>query len=687
MDEKLRILVIDDDEIDRMTVHRSLKKAGLAFNLEEATGARAGLEILGSQNFDCVFLDYLLPDGDGLAVLREARSANIATPIIMLTGHGDERLAVEMIRAGATDYVPKSEVSPESLSKSLHSAIQIHLAEVSRQRAEEELQKSNKRIVDILESISDAFFAISGDWSFTYLNTQAESLLQKSRAELIEQNIWTALPDIPSWFSGALSKAMRQKEPVNSEGFYDPLGIWLEFNVYPGQEGVSVYFRDITERKKVEERLSFLANFDSLTGLPNRVLLMDRLEQSLSRVLWHGRMIALLFCDLDRFKLVNDTFGHDVGDHLLKVVAERFKGCVREGDTVARLGGDEFVILLNDVSKVDDIGKIAQKIINCVSVPITLAGCEVFVTASIGIAVAPTDGKDPTTLMKHADIAMYHGKELGKNNYQLYSNTHDSHTSDRLIMESALRIALMREELLVHYQPQINLHTGRIIGAEALVRWQHPERGLLSPAEFLPLAEETDLIASIDKWVLQTACIQNKAWQDAGFPPIRIAVNLSDRFFKLEGLTQIVATVLKETGLSADALELELTEEIMMHDMAHSLATLDELRATSVTLAIDDFGTGYSSLGHLKRCPIQRVKIDRSFIKDILTDPNDAAITEAIIAMSHKLNLTVLAEGVETKGQQEYLTQLGCDEMQGFLLSRPVPAEDFWRVLGDVGDI
>ncbi len=681
MAKNLRILLIDDDDVDRMTVKRALKKAGLPVIFQEAADASSGLEQLRKDKFSCVFLDYLLPDKDGLNTLQTARSFDPLTPIVMLTGHGDERLAVKMMQAGANDYVPKSEISPENLSQALNRATRLFQAELERRQAEEELQLSNKRIGDILESISDAFFAIDGDWNITYLNQQAQILLHKDREELLEKNLHQQMQDLPPWFREAVTKAIAQKKPVTAEGFHEPLGVWLEANAYPGHEGVSVYFRDISERKSVEERLSFLANYDALTGLPNRVLLLDRLKQNLSRVPWHCRNVALLFCDLDRFKLVNDTLGHNAGDHLLKNIADRLQSCVRSGDTVARLGGDEFVVLLNDVAKPDDITKIAKKIIQMVSVPLNLFGQEVYVTASIGISIAPNDGQDPETLIKHADIAMYRAKEEGKNTYQYYSPSMSKRASERLILESALHRAIEMNELKTFYQPKVDLKTGIIVGAEALVRWEHPERGLIPPNDFLPLAEESDLIIAIDDQMLANACTQAKCWQLAGYSPLIVSVNLSDRQFKRENLYQTICAALEKYGLESECLELELTEKIIMQSLDSATATLDKLRDLGVQLSIDDFGTGYSSLTQLQRCPIDTLKIDRSFIRDIETSQNNSAITEAIIAMAHKLNIKVIAEGVETEAQKRFLIERNCQQAQGYLYSPPVPPEEFEKLL------
>lgn len=439
-------------------------------------------------------------------------------------------------------------------------------------------------------------------------------------------------------------------------------------------------FRDITKRKQAEERLSYLASFDALTDLPNRTLFHDRLGQATARARWRKRWVAVLFLDLDRFKVINDTLGHAVGDRLLKAAAARLIDSIREGDTVARLGGDEFVLILDDLAQPQDTSKVAQKILEALSEPFHLEERELFITASIGIALWPEDGENPETLLKNADTAMYRAKEMGKNNYQLYSPALNAKASERLALENALRHALEREELLLHYQPKIDLPTGKIVGMEALVRWKHPEHGLVSPAEFIPLAEETGLIVPIGEWVLRAACAQNKAWQKVGLPPIRIAVNLSARQFHKQNLSQTIIQVLREVDLDPRYLELELTESLIMKNAEATIAMLSELDAIGVEMTVDDFGTGYSSLSYLKRFPVHTLKIDRSFVRDLSSDPDDAAIVTAIITLAHSLDLKVVAEGVETVEQLEFLRSLKCDEMQGYLFSRPLPPDEVTKL-------
>ena len=432
-----------------------------------------------------------------------------------------------------------------------------------------------------------------------------------------------------------------------------------------------------TEAKlaRANAELEQFAYYDPLTGLANRALFQDRLPQAIGRVERNERLMGLMFLDLDRFKEINDTLGHDAGDVLLQSVAKRLEERLRRTDTIARLGGDEFTIILEGLSGVEEVAAIAQEILDVMDPPFTLEGHEVFVSTSIGIAIYPNDGDNTDVLMKNADAAMYRAKEHGRNNYQFYTADMNAKSVERLALESRLRRALEREEFQLYYQPQVDLNTGQVIGMEALIRWRRSDTSeLVSPAEFIPLAEETGLIVPIGEWVMRTACAQNRAWQDAGLPPLRVAVNLSARQFRQDDLADYLAKVLKDARLAPQYLELELTEGHLI-EHSHAGATLAELKAMGHPLSVDDFGTGYSSLSYLKRFPIDTLKIDRSFVMDITTDPDAAAIANAIIALAQSLRLKVIAEGVETEGQLDFLRSKGCHEVQGYLFGPPIPAE------------
>ena len=431
------------------------------------------------------------------------------------------------------------------------------------------------------------------------------------------------------------------------------------------------------ERKGAEHHLQTLINYDNLTKLPNRELLLDRLTQAIAQATRQQTLVGLLLLDLDRFKMVNDTLGHAFGDKLLRDVADRVGTCLRDSDTLARLGGEEFIDILTGITGAQDAAKVANKILECLSRPMVIEGHEVFVTASIGISLFPNDGVDKNALITNADVAMYRAKEEGRNHFQFYTYGMNASTVERLTLENDLRRAVERDELVLYYQPQMRLEDDKIVGAEALIRWQHPELGLVPPARFIPIAEESGLIVPIGEWVLEEACAQNKAWIDDGRPPIVMSVNLSSRQFHQENMLRTVTQILEKTGLAADQLVLELTESSLMQNPDDAVVTLCLLNNMGIGISIDDFGTGYSSLGHLKRFPINALKVDRAFIDDITKKPEDDAIVRAILALAHSLHLQAVAEGVETKEQLDFLREAGCDEIQGFYISKPVPKDEF----------
>ena len=469
---------------------------------------------------------------------------------------------------------------------------------------------------------------------------------------------------------------------------------WIEFYVAPvrgDQGGVSHYvgiMNDVTEAKMYEAQLAHRANFDPLTGLANRNLVQDRLQQAIANARRIGGSVIVVFLDIDYFKVVNDGMGHQLGDELLRVVSTRLKGCVRESDTVARMGGDEFVLVLHDKSDAArtveaNVSALLSKVLEQVAQPLTLGDREIRPGCSMGVSIGPQDGADAGTLLRNADGAMYRAKELGRGRFQFFTADVHDRIQRRMELETSLRRALERGELELAYQPQVGMRNGMIVGAEALIRWRHPQRGLIGPAQFIPFAEETGLIVDIGEWVLRTACAQNKAWQERGLPPIPVAVNISARQCAQPDIDRVVRKALADSGLDPQFLELEITESMSMADPEQSVPLLTRLKETGVTLSIDDFGTGFSSLSYLRRFPVDRLKIDLSFVREITSDPGSLAISEAIITMSHSLNLEVIAEGVETEGQLELLGERHCDLMQGYLFSPPLAAADFERLLAE----
>jgi diguanylate cyclase (GGDEF)-like protein/PAS domain S-box-containing protein len=523
------------------------------------------------------------------------------------------------------------------------------------------------------------------DFELVDCNERGAVFYGTTKAELLGSKLSTFHP------APYFSELMNTFRSAMESGFYEDevkvpqdskLKItWARRKLVHSGAGLAVTVEDITERRQSEERLHHLAHYDTLTDLPNRVLLHDRLNQAMREADRLERLVAVMFLDLDHFKTINDTLGHDTGDALLKAVAERLAICLRPGDIVSRLGGDEFTVTLANVAHVDDVTRVAQKILDQFVSPFRIGGRDLFISPSIGITLYPLDEKDIASLLKDADIAMYRAKELGRNQYQFYTPELNDRAARRLELETGLRQALERQEFILHYQPLVDMKTGQIRGMEALLRWQHPKFGLIPPLDFIPLAEETGLIIPIGEWVLKTACAQIKAWHDTGFPALQVAVNLSSKQLRDNNLTDVVRQALKEAGIEARYLDLELTESVLMQDMELATTILKELNAVGVSISLDDFGTGYSSLSYLKRFPIDYLKIDRSFVHDITTDSFGAGLVQAIIAMASVLKIKVIAEGVETQEQLEMLHRYGCDITQGYYCSKPLAVEAFTDLL------
>ncbi|MDO9188890.1 MAG: EAL domain-containing protein, partial [Sulfurimicrobium sp.] len=549
-----------------------------------------------------------------------------------------------------------------------------------------------RQLAAVLEATPDYVNIIDRDGRIRYMN-RAFSEMFATRIKASENSdvlhlihpAWAQIIVTEQGIPEAVKKGVWLGESAINIGNDSEIPVSQVITAHKDEKGKVIFLasimRDISERKQFENQLSHMTQFDSLTGLPNRLLFQDRLELAIAHAHRSTEKVGVMLVDLDRFKNVNDTLGHTAGDILLHEVASRLRECARQEDTVARFGADEFTLILPCLAQAEDAVLVAQKIGKALASPFIVREQEIFITASIGIAVYPDDEQTVDGLVKDADAAMYQAKSQGRNSYHFYTPDLNHRALERLAMENSLRHALERDELELHYQPRISLETGRITGIEALLRWNHPDRGLIPPARFIPIAEETGLIVPIGEWVLHTACTQNKAWQNAGIAPINVAVNLSVRQFTEPGLLEMVDAALKKSGLDARYLDLELTESLLMQDHVNTQVILSGFKQRGILIAMDDFGTGFSSLSYLKRFPIDQLKIDQSFVRGISTDTNDAAIVTAIIAMAHSLNIQVVAEGVETAEQLAFLRAHECEEMQGYFFSRPLPAKELEALL------
>jgi diguanylate cyclase (GGDEF)-like protein/PAS domain S-box-containing protein len=544
----------------------------------------------------------------------------------------------------------------------------------------------------------DVIFVMDMNLNYTYVSPSVKILRGYEPEEVLKQAPFDAFsPFSLDLAKETLSEFMELGKIEHKEDISrtlqleirrkDGITVWTEtkFSFIRDKDqrlvGILGVMRDITERKRMEQQINYMATHDTLTGLPNRLMFSQLLNQVIRSAQRHGKQLAVLFIDLDRFKIINDSLGHEAGDQLLKKIAKRFKRSLRVVDVVGRLGGDEFVIFIEEVEEFRQVEIVAQKLLSSAIKPMVLQGQECRVTASIGISIYPRDGEDEQSLIKNADIAMYFAKEEGKNNYQFYSKDIQSLSNERLSLETNLRRALERNELSLKYQAKVDFKTGMITGVEALLRWDNPYLGSVTPTQFIPVAEETGLILPIGRWVMKTTCAQNVAWQRQGLPPVCMAVNLSLRQLMDDNLLEDIKAALDESGMASNLLELEITESMVMHNPAHMIEVLTNIKKMGVRLAIDDFGTGYASLAQIKNFHIDTLKVDRSFIRNLPQDSEHRLITEAIIAMGKTLSLTVVAEGVETQDQRDFLRDHICDEMQGFYFSKPIMPDQFADLL------
>ncbi|MGZ5149184.1 MAG: putative bifunctional diguanylate cyclase/phosphodiesterase [Burkholderiales bacterium] len=692
------VLVVDDDAATRLLARETLEQAG--FRVEEQADGLAGVAAFERLRPDIVLLDVQMSSLDGFATCAALRhlAGGDHVPVLMMTGLDDPYSINRAYEVGATDFITKPIPWP-MLGHRVRYILRAN-------RAFLELTQSQARLINAQR------IAQLGNWEWHVTTGEVQ------RSEEIYRIIGLSSQQFCEAYGSFLELVHPDDRRVVKDAMYIALHrqqpFYVDFRVVRPDGSIRVVHeqgevhcdatgrpvrmqgttQDITERKRAAEQIRQLALYDSLTGLPNRHLFKQQLSHAIACAQRGGQGLVVLSLDLDRFKRVNETLGHGGGDHLLKDAASRLSKSLRATDyvarddldgihqCVARPGGDEFTVLLS-VEQTEDAAKVARRILEALSEPFVVDAAEIVVSASIGIAVYPLDGSDAESLLKNADAAMHHAKEQGKNNYQYYNGEMNSSALERLALESDLHRALERNEFTLHYQPKIELIGGSIVGVEALIRWRHPERGLVSPVEFIPVAEETGLIIDIGEWVLRSACAQLRAWDQSGHTAVPVAVNISAKQFLQRDIAETVMRALREHGVPPHLLELEITESTAMHNVEATSTTLRELKALGVHIAIDDFGTGYSSLSYLKRLPIDSLKIDRSFVTGLPEDQDDASIAHAVITMAHALRLKVVAEGVENKAQLDFMAANGCDEMQGFYFSRPLPAEECTQLLGE----
>jgi len=640
---------------------------------------------LAANKVDVILLDLGLADAQGLTAVRRAHIAAPHAALVVLTGLDDESMAVQALQEGAQDYLIKGEIEARGLVRSLRYAVE-------RKIMEDALIAEKERAVVTLNCIGDAVACTDLSGRITFLNAAAQTMTGWSGEEAIGR----PMAEVFAIVSAATGTPVLA--PTDAVGTIrlppdavvvrrDGLRLPVENSIAPIHDhtgirtGAVFVLRDATRTRAMTAQIIHAAQHDFLTGLPNRILLNDRITQAIAFATRHEIQIAVLFLDLDGFKHINDSLGHAVGDQLLQSVAQRLVAGVRGSDTVSRQGGDEFVILLYEMKEAEGAVISATRLLAAVAKPHNIAGHDLHVTASIGVSVYPDDGLDAETLIKNADTAMYQAKENGRQNFQYFKPAMNIRAVERQSIEEHLRRALERREFALHYQPKIDLLTGVISGVEALIRWTHPARGLMSPAQFIPIAEDSGLILAIGAWVLREACTQARAWLDAGLPAARMAVNVSSMEFRDENFLKNLSDILAETGLDPALLELELTESVLMKRAETAISILSALRAQGVSIAIDDFGTGYSSLSYLRRFPIDVLKIDQSFVRQISNGGGDTAIVAAVIGMARSLKLRVVAEGVETLEELLFLQSQQCDEVQGYYFSRPVLPEVFGALL------
>ena len=684
------LLIVEDNPGDARLLQEMFREdTGPTSRLMHVSSMADAEQYLSQNSVDIILLDLGLPDAQGLEAVRRARIAAPRVPLVVLTGLDDQALATQALQEGAQDYLIKGQVELRLLLRALRYAVE-------RKSMEDALFIEKERAEVTLNCIGDAVACTDLQGKVSYLNVVAERMTGWTLPEACGK----PMPEVLQILDAATRKAipnpmelaLRQNQAMHLPGNCillrrDGTETPIEDSVAPIHDrarhatGAVIVFRDVSAARSMALEMTHLAQHDFLTGLPNRMFLNDRVTQAIALAPRHMKKVAVLFLDLDGFKHINDSLGHPIGDRLLQSVAKRLVDCVRGTDTVSRQGGDEFVVLLSEMEESEDAAIGARRMLQAVAEAHSVDHHDLHVTTSIGVSVFPDDGLDAETLIKNADTAMYQAKENGRQSYQFFKPSMNVRAVERQSIEESLRRALERQEFTLNYQPKISLRTGEITGAEALIRWTHPTRGPVSPAHFIPVAEDCGLILPIGNWVLREACRRARSWVDAGLPAISMAVNISAMEFRNDGFLDGVFSILQETSLDPKALELELTESVLMKNAGSTESILKALRSKGVQLAIDDFGTGYSSLSYLRKFPIDALKIDQSFVRQITTAPDETTIVTAVIGMGRSLKLRVVAEGVETQEELAFLQAQQCDEAQGYFFGRPVPHEQFAQLL------
>jgi len=697
------ILIVDDDPIVLKSLRDLLAVRG--YTTDTAIGGKEAICQLDQKEYDLVLLDLHMPYVSGHDVMIHIQKNKQAPAVIIVSGETSFEAARSACSQGAYDFLRKP-YATEELIITVNNALKEKRLEKQNKLMQTQLKESERLHRYLVNTSPDIIYILDPKGHFTFINERIESLLGFDKEELIGKHYSLLVHQadmeqakyvfnerrVGARASSNIELRLKCKDD-GAPRYFDTRSLPIELSsmgiyndaktsrqdTYLGTYGVA---RDITERKIAEETINFQAYHDLLTHLPNRSLLRDRLGLAISHAKRAKEMLAVMFLDLDRFKNINDSLGHMIGDELLQQVSTRLKGCLREGDTLARFGGDEFTLLLPKVSeRREDVSKIAEKIVTLLKEPFMVDGHELYVSASIGISMYPQDGTNMDTLIKNADVAMYHVKDQGKNGYKFFSDDMNTPYTRSLSLDTGIHKALANDEFNLLYQPQVDLKTGEIIGVEALLRWEHPEHGTISPSEFIPFAEETGLIVDIGNWVIKTALKELKNWTDAGLPQIRMSVNISTRHLAEKDIVKTINSALKETNTPGNCLEIEITENAIMDDMDSVVQKLKKLACNGVTIAIDDFGTGYSSLSYLHKLPIHTLKIDRAFLQDSNFTNTDHTIVDTIVAMAKGLHLNVIAEGVETQKQLDYLRELECNQAQGFLFGKPFTSEIISQLL------